>query len=77
MRKVFIFLVVFILFSKQAFAYEAMSIMDADSGRILVSKNGDKKSLLASTTKIMTALVALNNSKLDDEVIAGDAEHGI
>lgn len=72
MKKVFVFLVVFILFSSKALAYDAVSIMDADSGRILVSKNGDKKYLLASTTKIMTALVALNNAELKDEVVAGD-----
>ena len=31
--------------------------MDADSGRVLYERNADRKMLIASTTKILTALV--------------------
>ena len=31
--------------------------MDAQTGRVLFEKDADRKSLIASTTKIMTALV--------------------
>lgn len=51
---------------------ECELVMDADSGRVLYSKNIDKKRLIASTTKIMTTLVVLNNSKLDEVVTVGD-----
>ena len=33
--------------------------MDADSGRVLYERNADRKMLIASTTKILTALVAI------------------
>lgn len=46
--------------------------MDADSGRILYSENENKKMLIASTTKIMTALVALENANINDYYIVGD-----
>lgn len=38
--------------------------MDADSGRILSSSNMNSKMLIASTTKIMTAIVAIENANL-------------
>ena len=41
-------------------------LMDAGSHRILYSKNTDKKVPMASTTKIMTALLALESNKLND-----------
>lgn len=42
-------------------------LMDADTGRILYAKNSDCKSLIASTTKIMTAIVVLEHCALDGE----------
>jgi len=41
-------------------------LMDADSGRILYEQNADKKMLIASTTKILTALVAIGEGNLAD-----------
>jgi len=43
-------------------------LIDADSGRILYSKNCDKLMKPASTTKIMTALLALKHAKADEIV---------
>jgi len=43
-------------------------VMDMESGRILYEKNADKVRPMASTTKIMTAVVALENSNLDEIV---------
>lgn len=40
-------------------------LMDADTGRILYAKNSDCSSLIASTTKIMTAIVVLEHCDLD------------
>lgn len=45
-------------------------LMDADSGRILFSKNGQQERAMASTTKIMTCILALEYGKLDDIVTA-------
>ncbi len=43
-------------------------LMDGDSGRILYEKNGEEVRAMASTTKIMTCIVALENSELDEIV---------
>ena len=47
-------------------------IMDLDSGRILYKNNINEKKLIASTTKIMTAVVALENGKLSEVYTAKD-----
>lgn len=43
-------------------------LMDEISGRVLLEKNAHNKMAMASTTKIMTALIALENSNLNDKV---------
>lgn len=43
-------------------------IYDRASGRILYEKNGNKQTPMASTTKIMTAIVVIENANLDDVV---------
>ncbi|NLY09775.1 MAG: D-alanyl-D-alanine carboxypeptidase [Tissierellia bacterium] len=48
-------------------------LMDAASGQVLLSKNADEKINPSSTTMVLTALVALDNVKLD-EVITVTAE---
>lgn len=47
---------------------KAYCVMDADTGRTLLAKNGNKKLPMASTTKIMTCLIALENGKSDEKV---------
>ena len=47
---------------------ESAVVMDVQSGTILYEKNMDKKEYPASITKIMTALVALENSSLSETV---------
>lgn len=41
--------------------FESMVTMEVSSGRVLYSKNADKKLPMASTTKILTAIVAIEN----------------
>jgi D-alanyl-D-alanine carboxypeptidase (penicillin-binding protein 5/6) len=43
-------------------------VMDFESGRVLFEKNADRVRPMASTTKIMTAIVALENGNLEDVV---------
>ncbi len=49
-------------------------LMDADSGRILYAKNADEPRLIASITKLMTALVALESGHKPEEVVTVRAE---
>lgn len=45
-------------------------LMDAESGRILFAKNGQEIMAMASTTKIMTCILALEEGNLEDAVSA-------
>lgn len=47
-------------------------VMDADSGRVLYEENKDKIMLIASTTKIMTSIIALENASLNDKYVVGN-----
>ena len=47
-------------------------LMDADSGRVLFEKNGEEQKAMASTTKIMTCILALEEGNLDDVVTFSD-----
>lgn len=49
-------------------------LMDGNSGQVIWEKNSNEKSLIASTTKIMTALVVLEQTELSDIVeVAAEA----
>lgn len=48
----------------------ACILMDASSDKILYSKNANSRMYPASTTKIMTAILTLENCKLDDIAVA-------
>ena len=43
-------------------------LVDVDSGRVLYEQNADARMLIASTTKILTALVAIEEGNLSDTV---------
>jgi D-alanyl-D-alanine carboxypeptidase (penicillin-binding protein 5/6) len=51
-------------------AREAL-LMDADTGNILFEKNGEAPMPMASTTKIMTALIAIQSGKLNQIITVG------
>ncbi len=46
----------------------AAILMDAKTGQVLYNKNMDTRSAPASTTKILTAIIAIESGHLDDEV---------
>lgn len=53
---------------------DAAIIVDFDSGEVLYEKNANEKLQIASITKLMTALVALDEGNLDDVVtVSGQA----
>ena len=66
MKKLAIFLVLFLIpINAWAISAESYVVMDYDSKRVLMSKNMNEKKLIASTTKIMTAIIALENKDLN------------
>lgn len=73
MKKIFLILFI-ILFPLNVFADSGHStiVMDNDSGRILYSNNIDKKMLIASTTKIMTCILTIENISLDKKITVDD-----
>ena len=75
MRVIRFFLAAHLLFSIctcQAMAVSTSAasaiLVDVDSGRVLYEQNADAKMLIASTTKIMTALVAIREGEPSDTV---------
>lgn len=50
----------------------AFILIDMQTGQVLAEKNADERRSPASTTKIMTALVALERADLEDEMTASD-----
>lgn len=58
----------FAVSAEQDTSARAAVIMDVNSGRILYSKNMDEKLAMASTTKIMTTLVAIESGRLEENV---------
>lgn len=50
---------------------ESIVVMDAETGVILYDKNGDEEYMPASTTKVMTAILALEMLELDQMVTVG------
>jgi D-alanyl-D-alanine carboxypeptidase (penicillin-binding protein 5/6) len=68
-------LILFGIFPCQAFAISTSAtsaiLVDVDSGRVLYEQNADARMRIASTTKIMTALVAIEHGGLSDTVTVG------
>ena len=70
---IFIFLILFIIFAPPCFADSDLKtycpssiLMETSTGKILYEKNANEVSFPASTTKIMTAILTVENCKLDD-----------
>ncbi len=75
MKKFLIALFLLLIIPVKINAYnlgEAAVLMEEDTKRVLVSKNMSKKLLIASTTKIMTAVVAIESGKTNKMVKVND-----
>ncbi len=86
MQKVFagilILICFFSLFPQQAMAAPSVSaqsalVMEAGSKRVLFEKSGQTRLPMASTTKIITAMVALEQGKLTDKIKVSSTAAGV
>ncbi len=74
MKKILLVLILLIpikVFGIETSARSAI-LMDIDNNRILYNKNIDEIRSVASISKIMTAVIAIESGKLNDKVIVGD-----
>lgn len=81
-NKVFIiiFIIIILIYNIPSFAHdneqnisigaESAILIDSLSGKILYGKNENEKKYPASTTKILTAIIVIENCNLDDKVTA-------
>ncbi|MCP3025810.1 D-alanyl-D-alanine carboxypeptidase family protein [Halobacillus sp. A5] len=78
-----LFVLVFTLFGRSAVVYsepestlfvsaEHAVLIDAESGRVLFEKDSYSSSLIASTTKIMTAIIAVESGMMEEEVVVSE-----
>ena len=75
MKKFFLLLTFFLFclpFTVSADTANSTIVMDLDSGRILYEKNANQKRLIASITKIMTAIVAIEEGDLTEKITVGE-----
>ncbi len=75
MKKAFLIFILMLIIPLKIEAYnlgESAILMEEDTKRVLVSKNMNKKKLIASTTKIMTAVIAIESGKTDKTVKVTD-----
>ena len=85
MRRLFSIVLLFAVLScPTAMGSEALTVaakgavlIDGASGRVLFGQKENEMLPEASCTKIMTALLALEHSELDEEVTAGKNAHGV
>ena len=77
MKKIILFLMLIFLFIPKVNASTASAnsyvLMDEATGRVLMSKNKDEPMLIASITKIMTAVLAIESGKLDKIVTVDES----
>ena len=74
MKKLLLLFLLLLPLSISAIETSARSaiLMDMDSNRILYEENINEKRSVASISKIMTAVIAIESGKLDDKVVIGD-----
>lgn len=72
MKKLLLF--IFLLFPIKNYAISASSaiVMDLDTGRVLYGYNINEPKLIASTTKIMTAIIAIEKGNLNEVIEVTD-----
>jgi serine-type D-Ala-D-Ala carboxypeptidase (penicillin-binding protein 5/6) len=76
-----VFALLFVLVSEEVKAAPSVSaqraiLMDGETGRILYEKDADSKSRIASITKIMTAILAIESGKMHEKVTVSSNASG-
>lgn len=69
MKKLWLLLILLIPFKIRAISAQSYIVIDKESNRILEGSNYYDSHLIASTTKIMTAIIAIENKSLDEKVV--------
>lgn len=74
MKKILLLILTFIPFSVFGIDISARNaiMMDMDTNRIIYSKNINEQRSIASISKIMTAVLAIESGKMDDVIIIGN-----
>lgn len=72
MKKIFILIIIIIPLNVKAITASSYIVMDSKNNRVLEGNNINKISLIASTTKIMTAIVTINNVDLSKKIEVGN-----
>lgn len=76
MKRVLLFWLLFFMFIENVFASTTTAhsyvLMDMTTGRVLAGKNYNTPYLIASISKIMTCLLAIESDKLDEIVVIDD-----
>ncbi|MBE6146107.1 MAG: D-alanyl-D-alanine carboxypeptidase [Firmicutes bacterium] len=73
MKKILLLFMLIIPFNVKCLSASSYIVMDMDSGRIMEGSNTDKVSLIASITKILTAITAIEYGNLEDIVKIDDS----
>ena len=77
MKKIILFVFLFFIGITSVFASTSSAssyiLMDQTTGRVLASKDMHSKRLIASITKIMTSVLAMESGKIDDIVTADES----
>ena len=72
MKKLIFLLILLFPFKVSALSASSSIVMDLDNGRILHTNNIHDERLIASITKIMTAIVTIEYADLDKTVEVGE-----
>lgn len=76
MKRIIVFLLFLLLFPNYINAYESSAssviLMDMDNNVVIYEKNSHNVRSVASISKIMTAIVALENKDINDKVVIGE-----
>lgn len=72
MKKFILLLLVLIPIRVYSISAASAIAMDLDNGRVLYGYNIDEQRLIASITKIMTCIIAIENGSLDKEIIVSE-----
>lgn len=66
--KKYLWLLILFLIPFKVYGTSSYIVMDADSKRVIEGSNISEEKLIASTTKIMTSILAIENGNLDEKV---------